>query len=46
MARKKKRKGHRLSRAAYAAALAKGAYTMQHGRKRKKRKKTKHKKSR
>jgi hypothetical protein len=45
MARKKKR--DRLSRAAYADALAKGAYTMKHGRKsKKKRRKTKHKKSR
>jgi len=44
---RKKRGGHRLSRAAYAQALAKGAYTMTHGRKsKKKRRKTKHKKSR
>lgn len=46
MARKKKRGGHRLSRHDYALALAKGARTMMAGARKRKKKKTKHKKSR
>ena len=45
MARKKRRGGHRLSRSKYAEAVCHSCSTLKHGRK-KKRRKTKHKKSR
>lgn len=47
MARKKRRSGgHRLTRAAYADAVCSSCSTLKRGKSKKKRRKTKHKKSR
>lgn len=46
MARRRKRHHKKLSRAAYASALRKTIYTLEHGRKKRKKSRRKHRRSR